>query len=172
MCNDRNNDLAKQRQEWIEKDKELRKDIDVQWRSINERVDAAIAKEKERLKQDVNKVVPDFVHTLLDGAGLIPGFGEIFDGINAGIYYAEGDYVNGGLSVVATIPFWGWGGTGAKWGKKVIHAVDDGVHFAGGVGGKVVVKEVVKEIPWSSLAVQSKAKELRRLMDSGATLRR
>jgi RHS repeat-associated protein len=56
----------------------------------------------------------------LDVAGLIPGIGEIADGINAGIYLARGDYVAAGLSAAAMIPFLGWGATGGKLISKVV----------------------------------------------------
>lgn len=35
------------------------------------------------------------VHIVLDVAGLIPGIGEIADGLNAAIYILEGDKANG-----------------------------------------------------------------------------
>jgi Domain of unknown function (DUF4157) len=51
----------------------------------------------------------DFVHGALDIAGFVPVLGAIPDGINAGIYAVEGDWVNAGLSAVAMIPAWGDG---------------------------------------------------------------
>lgn len=56
----------------------------------------------------------DAGQTLLDVAGLVPGFGEVADGTNALIYLARGDNVNAALSAAAMIPFAGWGATGAK----------------------------------------------------------
>ncbi|AHN24325.1 hypothetical protein [Lysinibacillus varians] len=50
----------------------------------------------------------------LDLAGLIPGYGEIADGLNAVIYYARGDKLNAALSVGAMIPFAGMAVTGGK----------------------------------------------------------
>ncbi|WP_298469229.1 hypothetical protein, partial [uncultured Psychrobacillus sp.] len=50
----------------------------------------------------------------LDLAGLIPGIGEIADGLNGVIYYARGDKLNAGLSFAAMVPFLGWGSTGTK----------------------------------------------------------
>jgi hypothetical protein len=60
----------------------------------------------------------DGVQTGLDVVGLIPGVGEIADGVNALIYTGRGDYVNAGLSAAAMIPFAGWAATGTKLGKK------------------------------------------------------
>ena len=45
--------------------------------------------------------------------GLIPGLGEIADGINAAIYFARGDKVNGMLSIAAMAPIGGQAATAA-----------------------------------------------------------
>jgi hypothetical protein len=66
----------------------------------------------------------DFVHTGLDGIGLIPAFGEIADGANALIYLAEGDHINAGLSAAAMIPLAGYGATAIKYGRKAEKLVD------------------------------------------------
>ncbi|TAK22337.1 MAG: hypothetical protein EPO26_11590 [Chloroflexota bacterium] len=60
----------------------------------------------------------DGIHTVLDVAGLVPGFGEIADGINAGFYLAQGDTTNAALSGAAMIPFAGWAATTTKLGLK------------------------------------------------------
>ncbi len=73
--------------------------------------------------------------TSLDLLGLVPGFGEPADGINALIYASQGDEVNAGLSAAGMIPFLGWGATGGKIGGKIKHVVD-----AGGGGGHNVGK--------------------------------
>lgn len=85
--------------------------------------------------------VGGWVHGGLDVLGLVPGFGEVADGVNALIYLAEGDYLNAGLSAAAMIPspvggpraqnsgsvpvgsFWkrarsGWCGRGLKKGRS------------------------------------------------------
>ena len=62
----------------------------------------------------------DWVQTGLDVAGLVPVVGEFFDGINALIYLARGDYLNAGLSAAAMIPIAGWGATGGKLGVKAV----------------------------------------------------
>ena len=66
----------------------------------------------------------DGTQTVLDVAGLVPGFGEFADGANALIYLGRGDYVNASLSGAAMIPFAGWGATAAKVGNRVDNAVD------------------------------------------------
>jgi len=71
------------------------------------------------------------IQTGLDVLGLIPGVGEFFDGANALIYTARGDYVNAGLSAAACIPFAGWAATGGKLANKA-YTVYQGVDKATG----------------------------------------
>ncbi|AWM14185.1 hypothetical protein DI487_10210 [Flavobacterium sediminis] len=47
------------------------------------------------------------IHGLLDGAGFVPGFGELADGTNAIIYTYEGDYLNAAFSSISLIPLGG-----------------------------------------------------------------
>lgn len=70
------------------------------------------------------------VHNVLDVAGLIPGVGEIADGLNAAIYILEGDKANAAFSAAAMIPFAGWGATGVKFAKKL----DSGIRQASATG--------------------------------------
>lgn len=62
---------------------------------------------------------------LLDAGGLVPVFGEIFDGINALIYLANGDYVNASLSMAAMIPVAGVGATGMKALNNSLKIIDN-----------------------------------------------
>jgi CHASE3 domain sensor protein len=55
----------------------------------------------------------------LDAAGLIPGVGEIFDGINALVSLVRGDYVNAALSLISMIP--AAGDIVGKGGKLAIY---------------------------------------------------
>jgi hypothetical protein len=73
----------------------------------------------------------DWTQTGLDVAGLVPGFGELFDGANALIYAGRGDYINTGLSAAAMIPFAGWGATGGKLGRKALKYGDEVLEGAG-----------------------------------------
>jgi hypothetical protein len=77
-------------------------------------------------KKDDGWSAMDWVHTALDVAGLVPVVGEVFDGVNAGLYLSEGDYLNAGLSAAAMIPVAGWLATGGKLGYK---AVNSGLAF-------------------------------------------
>lgn len=56
----------------------------------------------------------DNLQTALDVVGLVPGAGEVADGVNALIYTGRGDYTNASLSAAAMVPFIGWGATGGK----------------------------------------------------------
>lgn len=64
------------------------------------------------------------LHTALDVAGFVPLLGEVFDGINAVIYVAEGDYLNASFSAIAIIPIVGDGlGKGTKYTIKAVDAI-------------------------------------------------
>lgn len=53
-------------------------------------------------------------HLVLDGAGMIPGVGIMFDGANGVLYLVEGDTLNASLSGLAMIPAVGQGATALK----------------------------------------------------------
>lgn len=57
----------------------------------------------------------DIFQTTLDWLGLIPGFGDVLDVINAIIYFARGRQVEGFLSLIAVIPM---AGSAIKLGVK------------------------------------------------------
>jgi hypothetical protein len=75
------------------------------------------------------------VHTVLDVGGAIPVVGIFSDGLNAGIYAAEGDMANAAISGVSAaanlIP---GGGAAAKAGKLAY------------AGGKMALREAEKEV--------------------------
>jgi len=79
-------------------------------------------------KEDSSKwSLKDIGHAALDAVGLVPGLGEIADGVNATWYAADGDYENAALSAAAAVPFLGWGATatkGAKYAKKAQKTFD------------------------------------------------
>jgi hypothetical protein len=59
------------------------------------------------------------IHLALDGIGLIEGFGTPADLLNAGLYYIEGDRLNGNLSLVAATPVIGFFSTTVKGALKL-----------------------------------------------------
>ena len=87
--------------------------------------------------------ISDVVHTTLDVAGMVPGLGEVADGINAVVYLAEGDYGNAAMSAAAMIPLAGNAVTAAKFAKKAdaaITALKASDEVVAGVKAKGTVK--------------------------------
>lgn len=68
-----------------------------------------------KLKPIENPSTIDTIQTAMDWLGLIPGYGDIIDAVNAIIYFARGKYLEGTLSLVAIIPVVG---SGIKLGFK------------------------------------------------------
>ncbi|WP_446936032.1 deaminase domain-containing protein [Lysinibacillus fusiformis] len=106
----------------------------------------------------------DTLQVGLDLVGLIPGVGEIADGVNGIIYLASGDKVNAALSFGAMIPFVGWAATGGKFVKKgagVVKSVSEGVQkvLKGPVGS--VVDQVKKQVVNVKTQIQSKVAEVK-----------
>jgi len=66
----------------------------------------------------------DTLQAALDVGGLIPGFGEPLDLINAGISAARGNWGDAGLSALGAVPFVGWAGTAGKGAKYANKAGD------------------------------------------------
>ena len=59
----------------------------------------------------------------LDVVGLVPGYGNVADLANAGIYAARGKKADAALSAASAIPGAGQVATGAKWAKKAAKGV-------------------------------------------------
>jgi len=87
----------------------------------------------------------DGFQTVLDIAGLVPGFGEIADGINAAIYVARGDYANAALSAAAMIPIGRQAATAAKLGMKSADVAKTAVKNADEVGGAIKGKSLLPD---------------------------
>jgi hypothetical protein len=88
----------------------------------------------------------EWVHGALDAAGVIPGLGEIADGINSLIYLGEGRYIEASVSAMAMIPLLGDLGKAGKWTLK-----------AGQEIVETVVEKATKEL--AEEAIQKIAKE-------------
>lgn len=63
--------------------------------------------------------IKDAFHVALDGIGLIPGWGEAADLVNAAAYLSEGKYLMAGLSLVSMVPV--VGDAIGKGGKALLH---------------------------------------------------
>jgi hypothetical protein len=90
-----------------------------QWQAEQE------AKRAAEEAEDDGGLFSDIVHGGLDVVGLVPVLGEPADLLNAGIYLAEGDMLNAGLSAGGAVPFLGMAATAGKWGKRGYDAVDE-----------------------------------------------
>jgi hypothetical protein len=67
--------------------------------------------------EDNPDLVLDMLQLVLMTCGLIPGAGEVCDGIDAAISFGRGDVVGGLLSLGAMVPVLGWLAAAAKSGK-------------------------------------------------------
>ncbi len=80
----------------------------------------------------------DWVHGTLDVAGMVPVIGEVADGVNAGLYAAQGDYLNAGISLAGMWPAGGQAVTGTRLAVKAGTGIAEQV-------GKQTAKEVGQE---------------------------
>ncbi|SHJ81849.1 RHS repeat-associated core domain-containing protein [Hathewaya proteolytica DSM 3090] len=60
------------------------------------------------------------IHGILDVLGMAPVVGNLFDAINTGYYFLQGDLTNAALSSISFIPFGDIVGKGTKWGKEFL----------------------------------------------------
>ncbi len=65
------------------------------------------------------KTTLDAIQLVLDGVGLIPGFGEAADALNALISGLRGDYIGAALSVICMVPVAGYVGNALKAGRHL-----------------------------------------------------
>jgi hypothetical protein len=80
----------------------------------------ALQHEADEAEEEAGPLWSQIGHGLLDIVGMVPVLGEPADFVNGVWYYADGDVINGSLSMGALIPFAGWAATGGKWGKRVL----------------------------------------------------
>ncbi len=76
---------------------------------------------------------------------MIPGLGEIADGINAGIYLLRGDYGSAALSLAAMIPIAGCAATAGKFIYKGVKAYKQGQKIAKAIDRAGDVFGIVKK---------------------------
>ncbi|MEW5854149.1 MAG: hypothetical protein AB2A00_35570 [Myxococcota bacterium] len=67
--------------------------------------------------------VPGWLHAVLDFVGMAPVVGGPADGINAGLYALEGDYLNAGISLFGLVPVAGE----VAVGGRIVRGVGDDV---------------------------------------------
>jgi hypothetical protein len=74
---------------------------------------------EEKNIKDEKWTASDTGHLALDVLGMIPGIGEVADGINASWYAKQGKYGDAALSGAAMIPGAGWAAGGTKIAKHM-----------------------------------------------------
>ncbi|MDX3657039.1 DNRLRE domain-containing protein [Streptomyces sp. ID05-26A] len=67
----------------------------------------------------------EFWHLYFDLLGVVPGVGEIFDGLNAALYAIQGRWLEAGLSAAAMVPVAGIAATAGKLLKRTVGAVSE-----------------------------------------------
>ncbi|URN11932.1 hypothetical protein LUW77_09400 [Streptomyces radiopugnans] len=90
----------------------------------------------------------DIGHATLDVVGMVPVVGEVADVANGLWYMAEGNYVDGALSMAAAIPGAGTAATAAKWAEK----------GAGAAGAANDARKTTKTAPESKPAPKPESK--------------
>lgn len=111
------------------------------------------------------------LHTTLDAGGLLPVVGEVFDGINALYYLAEGDRTNATWSALAMAPIGGQAVTATKWGRKA-YKVYEGLDKASGVVKYVGITNRKATMRWAEHIAKGGGKELLdwRIIDGATNL--
>jgi hypothetical protein len=104
----------------------------------------------------------DQFQTALDWLGIIPGFGDILDAINAIIYFARGKYLDGTLSLVAIIPVVG---SGIKLGLKGSIAAIGGATSAAKIWKKAAGGSTDELVAFYRTAIESGSLTKLQLLD-------
>jgi hypothetical protein len=78
----------------------------------------ALQDEAQKAKDEAGPWWQQIGHGFLDLVGLIPVIGEPADFVNGVWYYANGDVINGSLSMGSAIPFLGYAAVGGKWVRR------------------------------------------------------
>ncbi len=109
----------------------------------------------------------EWVHNSLDAVGLIPGLGDVADGLNGLIYLGEGHYLEAGVSLLSMIPIIGdfskAGKLGLKIGEEVLEEAAEKV-------AKEVVEEVVEKAAKETLEEAAEEIAEKTLREAGEEL--
>jgi len=95
----------------------------------------AAAKQVSLPLSDPNGLTSQLGHTALDVIGLVPVVGSVAEGVNAGLYAAQGDYADAALSGAAALPVVGDATDAARLTKDGIGIARDGKIIARDVHG-------------------------------------
>lgn len=89
----------------------------------------------------------EWVHNGLDAVGFVPGLGDIMDGVNGLIYFAEGRYLEASISAVAMIPVLGDLAKAGKLGLKVTtEIVEEAAEKVVKKVGETIAEKATKEL--------------------------
>jgi hypothetical protein len=83
----------------------------------------------QRFIGDNAELMLDMLQAVLMACGLVPGAGEVCDGIDAVVSFGRGDVVGGMLSLGSMIPFLGWGAAAVK-GARLADKLRDAERIA------------------------------------------
>lgn len=112
----------------------------------------------EKKKQSWKTKLLNGLQTTLDIVGLVPGVGEVADGLNSAIYTARGDYVNASLSAAAMVPFIGWGATGAKFTSKGIKGIDQALDTSNAIRKNELIPRHNKPVAGDNIGINLRPK--------------
>ena len=117
-------------------------------------------KPKTESQKKKNAKTWDKVHTALDIAGLVPGIGNVADGVNAGLHAARGNWKDAALSAASMIPGAGQAATAARIAKKSGKAIKGATKAIKGStkvakGTKKVVKGTKKVVKGTKQVVKA-----------------
>jgi len=116
------------------------------------------------------------LHTALDVVGLVPGLGEVADGVNAVIYLAEGNKVDAALSVAAMVPLAGTAATAVKFARTAdkaitaVKAVDKATTLAKAEARAAKLSQVQRPGKDLTKAGKDAVKDLSRAKNDGKTI--
>ena len=134
----------------VDKDKISIQQINKSIQSTNKYYKTVSSKKTAKVHKQLKAI--DKFQTALDWLGLIPGFGDIIDAINALIYFARGLYLDGILSLVAIVPVVG---SGLKLGFKGAISAAGGAYKAARIWKKAANGSIDDLIKFYREAIES-----------------
>jgi hypothetical protein len=136
----------------VDKDKISIQQINKSIQSTNKYYKTVSSKKTAKVHKQLKAI--DKFQTALDWVGIIPGFGDIIDAVNALIYFARGKYLDGILSLVAIVPVVG---SGLKLGFKGAISAAGGAYKAARIWKKAAAGSTDELVSFYRTAVASGA---------------
>jgi hypothetical protein len=136
----------------VDKDKISIQQINKSIQSTNKYFKTVSSKKTAKVYKQLSGI--DKFQTALDWVGIIPGFGDIIDAVNALIYFARGKYLDGILSLVAIVPVVG---SGLKLGFKGAISAAGGAYKAARIWKKAAAGSTDELVSFYRTAIASGA---------------